>query len=514
MRTPWPAPESPEELAAFQKLHEKIVEMYHTLAKDERLPQTVVVVPSLSFDARELAKITGVHHYEERMLVNLMLLRQPRTKIVYVTSQAIDPVIVDYYLAMLPGVPNSHARTRLVLLHCADGSTIPLSAKINARPRLLDRIRHEIANPEHAHLVCFNSTAHERTLAVRLGIPLHSVDPALNYLGTKSGCRRVFKTADVELPDGYEDLHTVDDMARSLGAIYRRAGGMRRGVVKLNEGFSGEGNALFYFPDALGDGARIDDDLEKRIEEALEGGALRFEAPQENWASFKGKYDEMGGVVEAFVEGVEKESPSVQCRVNAIGEPQVISTHDQVLGGPSGQVFLGCTFPAADGYRLAIQESGAKISAALAERGVIGRFGIDYVSVKEGDAWRHYAIEVNLRKGGTTHPFLTLKFLTAGQYDLRDGLFYAPSGRPKYYFATDTVQAERYKGLLPEDLVDIAVFNGLHFHGPSERGVVFHLIGALSEYGKLGIVAIGDNPQQARFLYKQTLQVLDAETRA
>ena len=514
MRTPWPAPESPEELAAFQKLHEKIVEMYHTLAKDERLPQTVVVAPSLSFDARELAKITGVHHYEERMLVNLMLLRQPRTKIVYVTSQAIDPVIVDYYLAMLPGVPNSHARTRLVLLHCGDASTIPLSAKINARPRLLERIRHEITEPERAHLVCFNSTAHERTLAVRLGIPLHSVDPALNYLGTKSGCRRIFKTADVELPDGYEDLRTVDDMARSLGAIYRRAGGMRRAVVKLNEGFSGEGNALFYFPDALGDGARIDDDLEKRIEEALEGGALRFEAPQENWPSFKGKYDEMGGVVEAFVEGVEKESPSVQCRVNAIGEPQVISTHDQVLGGPSGQVFLGCTFPAADAYRMAIQASGAKISAALAERGVIGRFGIDYVSVKEGDAWRHYAIEVNLRKGGTTHPFLTLKFLTAGQYDERDGLFYAPSGRPKYYFATDTVQSERYKGLLPEDLVDIAVFNGLHFHGPSERGVVFHLIGALSEYGKLGIVAIGDNPQQARFLYKQTLQVLDAETRA
>jgi len=159
-----------------------------------------------------------------------------------------------------------------------------------------------------------------------------------------------------------------------------------------------------------------------------------------------------------------------------------------------------------------IQESGGKVAAELAKRGVIGRFGIDYVSVKEGDRWRHYAIEVNLRKGGTTHPFLTLKFLTAGHYDLSDGLFYAPSGRPKYYFATDTVQSERYQGLLPEDLVDIAVFHGLHFHGPTERGVVFHLIGALSEYGKLGVVAIGDNPQQARFLYKQTLQVLDAET--
>jgi hypothetical protein len=112
--------------------------------------------------------------------------------------------------------------------------------------------------------------------------------------------------------------------------------------------------------------------------------------------------------------------------------------------------------------------------------------------------WTHSAIEVNLRKGGTTHPFLTLKFLTDGTYDLEDGLFYAQSGRPKYYYSTDTVQSERYKGLRAEDLIDIAVYHGLHFHGPTERGVVFHLIGALSEFGKLGVVSIGDNLQQAR----------------
>ncbi|MFM2162066.1 MAG: hypothetical protein RLZZ383_1578 [Pseudomonadota bacterium] len=56
------------------------------------------------------------------------------------------------------------------------------------------------------------------------------------------------------------------------------------------------------------------------------------------------------------------------------------------------------------------------------------------------------------------------------------------------------------------------MLHGLHFHGPTERGVVFHLIGALSQYGKVGAVAIGDNRQQADFLYDKTLQVLDQET--
>ena len=509
--TSWPAPGSPDELTSFAALQKKVPELYHTLARDPRQPQTVVIVPSLSMDPRELAKISGVYHYEERMLVNLMLLRQPRTKLIYVTSQKLDPDVVDYYLSLLPGIPSSHARSRLVMLDCNDRSNQPLSQKIIARPRLLHRIQREILPGHGAHMVCFNSTDAERTLAVRLGLPLNSTDPQLAWLGTKSGCRQTFRKAGVHLPWGFEDLKGPQEIAECLAEIKLHDPEARRAVVKLNEGFSGEGNALFYYEGLSAGDSK--EQLSQQIYDRLNSNnGLKFEAPAETWSSFAEKFIEMEGVVEAFVEGEGKRSPSVQCRVNAIGEPQVISTHDQVLGGPSGQVFEGCTFPAIDDYRMAIQESGAKVAAALAAHGVIGRFGIDYVSVPTATGWEHFAIEVNLRKGGTTHPFLTLKFLTNGTYSLEDGLFYAPSGKPKYYFATDTLQSERYIGLRPADLVDIAVYHDMHFHGPTERGVVFHLIGALSEFGKVGMVAIGDNPQQAKFLYKQALQVLEEET--
>ena len=113
-------------------------------------------------------------------------------RIIFVTSENLDPAVVNYYLALLPGIPSSHARRRLVMLACNDASNVPLSAKILRRPRLLSRIRDEILDLATAHMVCFNSTELERSLAVQLGIPLHSVDPALNDLGTKSGCREVF----------------------------------------------------------------------------------------------------------------------------------------------------------------------------------------------------------------------------------------------------------------------------------------------------------------------------------
>ena len=508
------APGSPEELAAFQKLQTRLPDLYNRYAHDARSEQTVLVVPSLSLDPGELAKISGVHHYEERMLYLLMLLRRPRVRVVFLTSQAISPTVVDYFLHLLSGVPGSNARHRLTLLDCCDASQIPLTEKILVRPRLIARIRQALGDPGQAHMVCFNSSPLERTLAVKLGIPLYGNDPDLYDLGTKSGSREVFREAGVDLPDGFERLRDAGDIADALATLKGRDPELRRAVVKLNDGFSGEGNALFYF-----DGVDGHSHAERVGQVLARLPQLRFEARGETWERFRSKYASMGGVVETFVEGAVKRSPSAQCRVNALGSAQAISTHDQVLGGPSGQVFEGCTFPADPAYRMEVQEAGLAVARVMATKGVVGRFGIDFVSVPEetpdgGKRWRHYGIETNLRKGGTTHPFLTLRFLTNGSYDAESGLFFAQGGKPKYYFASDTLQSERYRGLLPEDLVDIAVYHDLHFDASVERGVVFHLVGALSEFGKLGMVCIGDNLQQAQFLYRKTKGVLDQEAAA
>lgn len=509
-----PPPGSPAELQAFDQLQTRLAGLFQAVATDHRSDNTVVVVPSLSLHPEELQKISGVHHYEERLLFLLMLLRQPRTRLIYVTSQQLDPTVIDYYLHLLSGVPTSHARRRLCLIHCGDASPTPLSAKILARPRVVKRIRQAVGNTSIAHLTCFNSTPLERSLAVALDLPLYANDPSLGDLGTKSGCREIFREAGVLFPDGFERLRDADDISGALAALKTRHPDARRAVVKLNDGFSGEGNALFYF-----DGIDGSTDAERKQQIArVLPDRLRFEAARECWERYIDKYEEMGGVVELFVEGDHKRSPSSQNRVNAVGQAQVISTHDQVLGGRSGQVFEGCTFPADPAYRLEIQQAGLRVAQTLAARGVIGRFATDFVSVPEGDpsrgpcTWNHHAIEVNLRKGGTTHPFLTLRFLTDGEYDPDTGEFLAQNGTPKYYFASDTMQSEQYVGLLPDDLIDIAVYHGLHFHGATERGVVFHLMGALSEFGKLGVVCIGDNHQQARFLHKRTTQVLDEET--
>ncbi len=492
-----------QEISEFQRLKPRLAEVWDSLTMREEEPHTAVVVPSLTLDQSELRKISGVSFYEERLLFLLIRLRNPRARMVYVTSQPVHPIILEYYLQFLAGIPASHARSRLTLLCADDASPRSLTEKILERPRLIERIRAGIMDPSKAYLTVFNSTPHERKLAVLLGVPLNGCDPLLAHLGTKSGSRKVFREAGVDLPVGFEDLHTPHDVEEALAELRGRRPEIRRAVVKLDESFSGEGNALLRYPESSGRPA---------LREAMQ--RVEFSVASETPEAYFDKFAKMGGIVEEFIEAEEKTSPSAQLRVGPRGDILVISTHDQILGGPSGQVFLGCRFPARDDYRMRIQEAGARIAGVLAAHGVVSRFGVDFLVYRDDPAadWKLTALEINLRMGGTTHPYLALQFLTGGRLDPATGLFLSPSGHAKYYKATDNLFSEQYQGLLPEDLVDILTVNKLHYSHGTESGVLFHLIGALSEFGKLGLTAIANSPAQVDDLYAHTLEVLDRET--
>jgi len=375
---------------------------------------------------------------------------------------------------------------------------------------LLDRIRNTLGDPQRAHLVVFNTTPLERTLAVRLGIPVYGTDPDLHYLGSKSGCRAILKEAGIPVPEGYEDLKTTADVVGALDKLWQRNPAILRAVVKLNEGFSGKGNAMFDFRNITAHAGAPEAERKQVIEKNLHD--MKFEAKEENWTSFERQFHKLEGIVETFVEGENKASPSVQARVNAIREPQVISTHDQIMGGPTGQMFMGCSFPARRDYRLQIQQDGLKVAEVLSGKGVLGRFAIDFILVPTEHGYDRYAIEINLRRGGTTHPFAMMKFLIEGDYNQQEGIFVSSKGQEKYYYATDNLLDPKYVGMGPEDLIDVMVFNELHFHSYLQRGVAYHMIGALSQCGKLGITCIGDTRRETEELHERTIDVLNRET--
>jgi hypothetical protein len=339
---------------------------------------------------------------------------------------------------------------------------------------------------------------------------MFGADPRLGHLGTKTGCRQIFAEEGIRHPLGFEDLHTLDEVADAVVAMRRQRPSIGNVIVKLNEGVSGQGNALVDLrglPDVA--------DPNERGEVVTRLRAMQFERPDTPLDAYLGKLAERGGIVEELIAGVELRSPSVQLRVTPLGEVELLSTHDQVLGGPSGQSYLGCRFPADFAYAAAISAEARIVGERLAREGVVGRFALDFVSVRDAaGAWSSYAIELNLRKGGTTHPFLTLQFLTDGRYQGTSGLFMTPGGAEKHLVATDHLEAEDLRALSVDDLFDIVARHRLHFDQARQVGVVFHMISCVTEHGRVGMTAIGNTAADAEAIYQRAEKILLAEARA
>jgi hypothetical protein len=464
----------------------------------------LLVVPSLSLEQREMELVQGVHHYEERQLFALTRLRYPGVRIVVVTSKLLPELVVDAVLELLPGVPTSHARQRLQLFDTDDASAKPLTAKLLERPALLGRLREHL-RPGQSFISCFNVTPLEQQLSEQLQIPILGTAPDLAHLGTKSGSRALFQRCGVPHPPGSNLVFNLSDLAEASAELWEAHPNLAQFVVKLNEGFSGEGNAPL-------DLARLEleglasRERRSRLHQALESLAM----PTKCWRELLGQ---QGALVEAWVGPKTAKSssptvcsPSVQGTIHP-GQPSqvaILSTHEQVLAGPHGQTYQGCRFPADEPYRLALMGHGKAIGEALALEGALGHYAMDFVACRKEQQWNVQAIEINLRQGGTTYPYMALCHTTSGQLNPSNGLFLAPNGQALFYEATDNLCDPRLRGLLPVDLLDIVARAGLHFDPAQQRGSLFHLLGCLSEFGKLGMTCIGHSPKDARQVYDST----------
>ena len=444
---------------------------------------TIVVLPSITFPTDELVKITGIERYEERMLCMTLLLRRPALQMIYVTSAPVDEAVIDYYLSFIPDAPD--ARERLHMISVGDPAPRPLSEKLLESPDVVERIAAGVADPDDAFLFPFNVTDLESRLSEDLGIALYGPRPELASLGSKSGSRRIASIARVPTTPGAEDLTSMEEVEQAAFDLVNGIADCEAIVIKLNNGFSGQGNVI------------ID---RENLTSPIANSVATFCAQEETWASLAAKIEREGAVVEQLMRG-NLRSPSVQLRIFPDAEYEVVSTHDQILGGPDAQVYLGCSFPADDAYRSKIQAYGLGIARELAAHGVIGSFGVDFIVLPGGDI---FMSEINLRLGGTTHPFLMARFVTEGAYDIGTGELVVGDGR-RVYVGTDNLKSSNLVGKAPKEMIATLEAEGLAFDPSSNTGVTLHLLGATEEHGKLGAVCVGRDFPEAQSLYDRLL---------
>lgn len=474
----------------FSVFQSRLGEAIAANAAGSTVPHVLVALPSFSVGESLLS------HYADRipalehryLLAQFMLPRIENCELVFISSQAPSQEVLNYYSSLVPVDRRNSMQARFRVLEVPDLSARSVAAKLLDRPDLIAELRASLRG-RLAYIEPWNVTGAEVELAGRLGIPVNGTAPELWPLGFKSAGRRLFAEAGVPTPYGREHVRSVDEVLDAILDIRSHRPQAAGVVIKTDDSGAGDGNRLIRFNESP------DPDALRATIEALPSWYLADLTA--------------GGVVEELISGSNVTSPSVQVDILPGGEPVVLATHEQVLGGPDGQIYTGCRFPARREYAGQIGRHGQAVGRLLARRGALGRFSVDFMSVQTAEGrWDVFALEINLRKGGTTHPFSTLRNLAAGHYDVDSGEWLTVGGPPRYYESTDNLVDPAWRGRPPGDVIQAVVAAGLQFDPNTQTGVVLHMLSCLAIDGRLGLTAIGSSPAQAAQLYTAAADVL------
>lgn len=455
----------------------------------------LVALPSYSVSESILSHYRDrIPSLEHRYLLALFVAgRIPACEIVYVSTRRPEQAVIDYYTSLIPAHRRADARFRI--LDIDDGTPRSVAAKITADPAFQAELRGVIGG-RPAFIEPWNVTETERDMAVALGIPIHGTDPDLRRLGFKGNGRRLFRASGVPVPYGHEDVHDVDGLVTAIADILAHRPDCTGVVIKHDDSGAGDGNAVLDLgpmrsapdPDAW---------LRRRL------------ASLPDW--YRADLAAQGGIVEERIVGDRFRSPSAQADIRPDGSVLVLATHEQVLGGDDGQVYLGCRFPADPAYAAELADHAHAVGQRLAAAGALGRFAIDFVAAATDDGpWRVHAIEINLRKGGTTHPYSALRNLVPGHYDAAAGRWVAAhDGSARAYSATDNLVSDRWLGLEPRAVIDAVRASGLEFEHETGTGAVLFMLSALAIDGRMGLVAIGRTPAEAEAIHDGVRAAVD-----
>lgn len=157
-----------------------------------------------------------------------------------------------------------------------------------------------------------------------------------------------------------------------------------------------------------------------------------------------------------------------------------------------------------------------RIGKELSKNGVVGHFAVDFLASKTTERgeekWCITGIEINLRQGGTTHPYSAMASLCGGHMG-KDGVFRCKEGGERCYIATDYYKDPRLKGLEAKTFlerfaasVDPRVCQ-LKWDDNLRVGVIFHLL-TFIQVGKVGFTAIGKSTEHAEELFNNTVQLV------
>lgn len=209
--------------------------------------RVAIHVPSLSWDEAVRASTPNMPLQQCTQLARLCALADPLVDVLLVAPFPLPDDVLAYYVKLLEvgGVTEPRLRFKVVVPENADRFSphFSLSSLALLSPRCLRRMRTFIRGRE-AYLVPGEVGHEDRRLALALGVPLLGPDPDIAQLfRSKSGSKRAFALADVNIPPGAHDLYEEEEVLIALSKLVAAHPHVERWLLKVDDETGGRGLA-------------------------------------------------------------------------------------------------------------------------------------------------------------------------------------------------------------------------------------------------------------------------------
>uniref|UniRef100_A0A3B4TXE7 IQ motif containing H n=1 Tax=Seriola dumerili TaxID=41447 RepID=A0A3B4TXE7_SERDU len=526
--------------------------------------RTIIHIPSLGYSESQRLNLRGFDILQNIQINRLCDIRDENVEVIYICSQHLGEGILHYYTSLLKcdGATDgaetgttevSSCVRRFVILvpeavHHFATRSMCLSTLLKYSPHTLKRIRNLIQGKQ-AYIV--GGVAHVDDLAVadELGVPILGPEPAIAQLySTKSGGRRIFTGAEVDVPPGQGDIYSLNQLHETLAELMTQNFDVQRWFFKVDSEHSGRGTAycdvchLSCYNWALQEYHRCGPELWKTkwIQESVQLRYLdeipewlaRYARPAKtscypNWACFLKTFLRQGGVVEAYPPSDSVTCLTIDLLLEPGGEVTMLSCGDQLHSSCQLEA-VGSTVPQTSVHPETLHSIGMRVGQACLQRLIVGYVSVDLATFLNHNTMEQkvWAIDLDLTYSDQLAMTQMLLMMTKGTLNCRTGCLEVPmpsrekccehqtAAKPpvvnRYAVIGSRLFHSNLSMLYHNVFFKMCKAHGIRFNMKRKQGTTFALYDN-SERCNIGMITVSEDLQGALVTFARNLSVIHQE---
>lgn len=550
------------QLENFRKRNREFMRNWPKIKTSKRV---VIHLPSLGYNLSIRDNMKDLPIRENYQMARLCDIMDENVDVIYISSVPITEETLQYYsklLGLRASVVTGNTteqidittRYKIVIpeaLSSFPAHNMALSTLLKYSPKAIERIK-KLIKGRDAYIVPGIQHHDDLHIAEILNLPVLASEPEIAYLySTKSGSKRIFQSAKVNIPFGEFDIYNKQQLHECLAQEITENLDVQRWIFKIDDECDGRGMAhcdivkhLSCYPWALKEAARYGAKWSKKWAQEATYLKILSEIPEvlskyampankkiyPTWDFYEKVFLSQGGVLEAYPPSDNVTALTVSVLIEPDSTVKIISSGDHVHA-ESPYSCWGLSFPQSSVDSKELNEACHRIAEACKQRNIIGYFDIDFVTYicPRTESQILWATDLNISYSDHVAMSNLLYFMSNGRFDTENHIYevdppadYKPKrikrGNDKVEEYNKTRYAVMSSRLFHTNLAVIhySVFfqtcraHGIGFDIKEKQGTVFTLVDSLN-HSHLGMLTIGENIQATLQQFAHNLSALHQE---